>query len=35
MEREMETAAKTLDFERAAMFRDHIKELRKTAIFSA
>jgi excinuclease ABC subunit B len=35
MESEMETAAKALDFERAAMFRDHIKELRKTAIFTA
>ena len=35
MESEMEAAAKALDFERAAMFRDHIKELRKTAIFTA
>jgi len=35
MESEMEAAAKALDFERAAMFRDHIKELRKTAVFTA
>jgi excinuclease ABC subunit B len=35
LESEMEAAAKALDFERAAMFRDHIKELRKTAIFTA
>jgi excinuclease ABC subunit B len=35
MESEMETAAIALDFERAAMFRDHIKELRKTAVFTA
>ncbi len=35
MESEMEAAAKALDFERAAMFRDHIRELRKTAIFTA
>ena len=34
LESEMETAAKALDFERAAMFRDHIKELRKTAVFT-
>jgi excinuclease ABC subunit B len=34
MENEMEAAAKSLDFERAAMFRDHIKELRKTAVFT-
>ena len=35
MESEMEAAAKALDFERAAMFRDHIKELRKIAVFTA
>ncbi len=35
MESEMEAAAKALDFERAAMFRDHIKDLRKTAVFMA
>jgi excinuclease ABC subunit B len=35
MESEMAAAAKALDFERAAMFRDHIKELRKTAVFTA
>jgi excinuclease ABC subunit B len=35
MENEMETAAKALDFERAAMFRDHIKELRQTAVLMA
>ena len=35
LESEMEAAAKALDFERAAMFRDHIKELRKTAVFTA
>ncbi len=34
LESEMEAAAKALDFERAAMFRDHIKELRKTAVFT-
>jgi len=35
MENEMEAAAKALDFERAAMFRDHIKELRQTAVLTA
>ena len=35
MENEMEAAAKALDFERAAMFRDHIKELRKSAVLMA
>jgi excinuclease ABC subunit B len=35
LESEMEAAAKALDFERAAMFRDHIKELRKTAVLTA
>ncbi|MBI5592044.1 MAG: excinuclease ABC subunit UvrB [Deltaproteobacteria bacterium] len=35
MESEMEAAAKALDFERAAMFRDHIKELRRTAVLTA
>jgi len=35
MENEMEAAAKALDFERAAMFRDHIKELRQTAVLMA
>ena len=34
LESEMEAAAKALDFERAAMFRDHIKELRKAAVFT-
>ncbi len=34
MENEMEAAAKALDFERATMFRDHIKELRKQAVFT-
>ena len=34
LESEMEAAAKDLDFERAAMFRDHIKELRKMAVFN-
>ncbi len=34
MESEMKAAAKALDFERAAVFRDKIKELKKIAIFT-
>lgn len=34
LEIEMEAAAKNLDFERAAILRDHIKELREQAVFT-
>lgn len=34
MESEMKAAAKALDFERAAVFRDKIKELKKIALFT-